>query len=242
MRQVLEIPCSSGVYTVAPGKIIALGLNYREHIQESVSVKVRGFDDVEPEEPVLFPKHVDSVIGTGQAIQLPEILGDYRFPDERTDYEGELAIIIGRDGYRISPETALDYVFGFTCANDVSQRNLQNGDRSGWYRGKCFDTFLPLGPQIVLRSELPDPQNLAIETRLNGKTVQTGNTSQMIVPLDRIIAFVSRNFALYEGDIILTGTPSGVGPIAHGDVVEVEIEGIGVLSNPVFDPRTVKKE
>jgi 2-keto-4-pentenoate hydratase/2-oxohepta-3-ene-1,7-dioic acid hydratase in catechol pathway len=239
MKPVLEIPCARGVYSVTPSKIVALGLNYRDHIKESPSVKVRGFDLEEPDEPVLFPKLAGCVIGNGDAIRLPEILGEYRFPDERTDYEGELAIIIGKDGIRIPPESALDHVFGFTCANDVSQRNIQNGDRSGWYRGKCFDTFLPLGPRVVPAAELPDPRNLRIETRLNGTVVQSGNTAQMITPIEDIIAFVSRNFALREGDIILTGTPSGVGPISHGDVVEIEIKGIGTLRNPVVDPRRI---
>lgn len=237
MRTALELPCSGGLYKVSPGKIIALGLNYREHIQESVSVKVRGFDTSEPSEPVLFPKLPDSIIGNDDAIRLPVILGEYRFSDERTDYEGELAVIIGKEGIDIPVDSAREYVYGFTCANDVSQRNIQNGDRSGWFRGKCFDTFLPLGPRVVPAEEIGDPGNLRIQTRLNGQVVQAGNTAQMITPLDQIVSFVSRNFRLYEGDIILTGTPAGVGPIAHGDVVEVEIEGIGTLRNPVIDPR-----
>lgn len=237
MRRVLELASSVGPYRVSPGKIIALGLNYREHIQESVSVKVRGFDTTVPVEPVLFPKLADSIIGNDDAIRLPEILGEYAYPDERTDYEGEMAVIVGREGYNIPAEVALEHVYGFTCANDVSQRNIQNGDRSGWFRGKCFDTFLPLGPRVVLVQEIGDPGNLGIQTRLNGKVVQEGNTAQMITPLNRIISYVSRNFRLYEGDIILTGTPAGVGPLVHGDTVEVEIEGIGVLRNPVVDPR-----
>ena len=132
-------------------------------------------------------------------------------------------------------EAALDHVFGYTCMNDISQRNIQNGDRTGWYRGKSFDTFGPIGPQVVLAGDLPDPQNLDICCRLNGKTVQEGNTRQMIFTIPEIIAFVSKNFTLMPGDIILTGTPSGVGPISHGDTVEVEIEGIGVLKNSVID-------
>ncbi len=237
MRTVLEIPSSAGMYNVAPGKIIALGMNYRDHIRESNTVNVQGFSESEPEEPVLFPKHPDSIVGNGDAIRLPEILSDYRFADERTDYEGELAIIIGKRGYRIPRESAGEYIYGFTCANDVSQRNIQNADRSGWYRGKCFDTFLPLGPRIALAAEIPDPQNLEITTRLNGSVVQKGNTAGMIVSIDRMVAFVSRNFTLHPGDIILTGTPSGVGSIKHGDTVEVEIERIGILKNPVVDPR-----
>lgn len=239
MRTVLEIPSSNGPYRVQPGKIIALGMNYRDHIKESDSVNVRGFDNVEPHEPVLFPKLLDSIVGHGHEIRLPSILMDYRYSDERTDYEGELALFIGKEGFQIPAEDALQYVYGYTCANDVSQRNIQNGDRSGWYRGKCFETFLPLGPHLVLSEEMSDPGNLDIETRLNGSPVQSGNTAQMITSIEEMIAYISRNFRLYPGDIILTGTPSGVGPISHGDVVEVEISGIGTLRNPVVDPRYV---
>jgi len=238
MNSRLTLDLAGSRYTVAPGKVIALGLNYREHIKESVSVKVRGFDQVEPEEPILFPKLPSAIVGDGDSIRIPAILGDYAYgEDERTDYEGELAVIIGTGGRDIPVDRAMEHVLGYSCANDVSQRNIQNGDRSGWFRGKSFDTFLPLGPRIVPVSEIPDVQNLRIETRLNGKTVQSGNTAQMIFPVAETIAFVSRNFTLEEGDIILTGTPSGIGPIAHGDLVEIEIESIGVLRNPVEDPR-----
>ena len=124
-------------------------------------------------------------------------------------------------------------IFGFLCLNDVSYRNIQTGDKSGWFRGKSFDTFCPVGPQIVRTADIEDPQNLEILCRLNGKVVQHSNTSHMIFPIPAIVEFISSNFTLYEGDIITTGTPSGVGPLAHGDTVEVEIEQIGVLRNPV---------
>ena len=237
MSTVIELPYSGGRYAVAPSKVIALGLNYRAHIQESVSVKVRGFDPVEPDEPILFPKLPSCIVGDGDEIVIPSILGSYSFDDERTDYEGEIAVIIGTGGRDIPVETAMEHVFGLTAANDVSQRNIQNGDRAGWFRGKSFDTFLPLGPRVVLASEIGDVQALAVETRLNGTVVQSGNSSQMIFPIAETIAFVSRNFTLSAGDIILTGTPSGVGPIAHGDRVEVEVEGIGTLTNTVRDAR-----
>jgi 2-keto-4-pentenoate hydratase/2-oxohepta-3-ene-1,7-dioic acid hydratase in catechol pathway len=129
----------------------------------------------------------------------------------------------------------MDHVFGYTCMNDVSQRNLQNGDRTGWFRGKSLDTFGPIGPQVVRAQDLPDPQNLKIYCRLNGKTVQAANTEQMIFKIPEIVAFVSKNVTLMPGDIILTGTPAGVGPLTHDDVVEVEIEAIGVLRNTVID-------
>ncbi len=237
MKRVLQLPFGSGTYEIQPRKIIALGMNYRSHIQESGTVNVRGFDSNEPEEPILFPKLSTSIIGPGDPIILPAILADYRFPDERTDYEGELAVIIGRDGTNISVGNALDHVLGYTCANDVSQRNIQNNDRSGWFRGKGFDTFLPLGPRIVAPDEIGDPGDLTIRTRLNGVVVQEGNTGQMIFPIPETIAFISRNFTLQAGDIILTGTPAGVGPIGHGDMVEVEVSKIGTLTNSVIDFR-----
>jgi 2-keto-4-pentenoate hydratase/2-oxohepta-3-ene-1,7-dioic acid hydratase in catechol pathway len=144
-----------------------------------------------------------------------------------------LAIIIGSGGKNISEENAYEHIFGFTCFNDVSQRNFQKHDKSGWYRGKSLDTFGPIGPVIVLMKDIGNPQELNIKTRLNGKVVQDSNTRHMLFSIRQIIAFISKQFTLEAGDIIVTGTPSGVGPIAAGDVVEVEIENIGVLKNPV---------
>lgn len=222
-------------YRVNPSKLIALGLNYRAHIAESVSVKVKGFTDEIPSEPLLFPKTPNVLIGPDQDIVIPRFLKAYGFKNLRTDYEAELALIIGDRCKDVAVDEAMDHVFGYACMNDVSQRNLQNGDRTGWFRGKSLDTFGPIGPQVVLAGDIPDPQHLHIRCRLNGKTVQEANTSQMIFPIDQIIAFVSKNFTLMPGDIILTGTPSGVGPLTHGDAVEVEIERIGVLKNTVVD-------
>ncbi|BBO79999.1 fumarylacetoacetate hydrolase family protein [Desulfosarcina ovata] len=231
----LPIKNRSETYPVQPTKLIALGLNYRAHIAESVSMKVKGFTDEVPSEPLLFPKTPNVLIGPGESIVIPKFLKSYGFRTPRTDYEAELALIIGTRCKDASVDQALEHVFGYTCMNDVSQRNLQNGDRTGWYRGKSLDTFGPIGPQVVLAEDVPDPQNLDIRCRLNGKTVQESNTSQMIFTIPEIIAFVSKNFTLMPGDIILTGTPAGVGPLSQGDVVEVEIEGIGVLRNSVID-------
>jgi 2-keto-4-pentenoate hydratase/2-oxohepta-3-ene-1,7-dioic acid hydratase in catechol pathway len=222
-------------YSVNPTKIIALGLNYRSHIAESHSVKVRGFTDEIPAEPILFPKTPNVLIGPEEPIIIPKFLQEYHFEDLRTDYEAELAVIIGKKCKNVKTESALDYVLGYTCINDVSQRNLQTGDRSGWFRGKSLDTFGPIGPRIVLTQDLGDPQMLHIQCRLNGNTVQDSNTSNMIFPVAETIAFISRNFTLMPGDIIATGTPSGVGRIGHGDVVEIEIEKIGILRNPVVE-------
>ncbi len=231
----LQLPVSDGrpPVTIQPTKIIALGLNYREHIAESHSVKVGGFTDEIPDEPILFPKTPNVLIGPDEPIILPAFLKDYQFEDLRTDYEAELAIIMATRCRHVQPRDALSHVLGFTCFNDVSQRNLQTRDRSGWFRGKSLDTFGPIGPRIVTPRDLPDPQNLRIRCRLNGKTVQDSNTQHMIFKIPEIIAFVSRQLTLMPGDILATGTPSGVGRISHGDVVEVEIEGIGTLRNPV---------
>jgi 2-keto-4-pentenoate hydratase/2-oxohepta-3-ene-1,7-dioic acid hydratase in catechol pathway len=219
--------------TIKPGKIICLGLNYLEHIKESGSVNVQNFTDEIPAEPVLFPKTPNVIIGPDEPIVLPAFLHEYNFDDLRTDYEGELAIII-KDRIKNLPENeAFDHILGFTCFNDVSQRNLQRSDKSGWFRGKSLDTFGPIGPVIVPPEKIGEVQNLGIATRLNGKSVQQSNTRHMLFKIPQIISFISRNFTLEPGDIISTGTPSGVGPLKDGDVVEVEIEGIGTLKNPV---------
>ena len=220
-------------YVVSPSKIIALGLNYRDHIAESESVRVRGFTPEEPPEPVLFPKLPSCLIGPGDPVVLPGIVDDYEFDEPRTDYEAELALIVGKLCRDISADEAFDCIYGYTCMNDVSQRNIQNGDRSGWFRGKSFDTFGPIGPVVVPAAAVPDVQDLGIRCRLNGNVVQESNTRHMIFPVAATVSFISRNFTLYPGDIILTGTPAGVGPLSDGDVVEVEIDRVGTLRNPV---------
>lgn len=133
----------------------------------------------------------------------------------------------------IPAEQAMNHILGYTCFNDISKRNLQRGDKSGWFRGKSLDTFGPIGPVIVPPDAISDPQNLRIRCRLNGTTVQDGNTREMIFNIPELMAFVSKNFTIEPGDIIITGTPSGVGPLADGDIVEVEIERIGTLRNPI---------
>lgn len=234
---VLPITGSSRTYEVRPSKIIAVGQNYRDHIAESLSITAQGLPMEEPKEPVLFPKTPNVLIATGEPIVLPSFLLDYRFDDPRVDYEGELAFIVRDRCKNVRPEEAYDHILGFTCMNDVSQRNLQNSDRSGWFRGKSLDTFGPVGPALVPIEAIGDPQNLAIETRLNGKTVQSSNTKHMIFSIRELFAFISRNFTLEGGDLITTGTPSGVGPLHHGDTVEVVVEKIGSLSNPVVEER-----
>lgn len=207
-----------------PGKIICVGLNYRDHAEEQ-SVDL-------PDEPLLFAKFANALRGSGDAIVLPR-------EAEHVDAEAELAVVLGARGRRIPPAEALDAVSGYTCANDVSARNLQFKDGQ-WLRGKSFDSFCPLGPRLVSKDELGDASDLRIVQRLNGEPLQDSRTSNLIFGVPQLVAHASTVFTLEPGDLILTGTPSGVGifrkpPITlePGDQVEVEIEGIGALRNPV---------
>jgi 2-keto-4-pentenoate hydratase/2-oxohepta-3-ene-1,7-dioic acid hydratase in catechol pathway len=207
--------CPTFPAMVAPSKIVGIGQNYRAHAAEMG----KGI----PEEPLMFLKPPSSMISDGMAIERPS---GY----ERVDYEGELGVVIGKRARNVSREDALQYVAGFICVNDVSCRDLQKKDGQ-WARAKGFDTFCPVGPRVV--SGL-DPSNLRITTRVNGVVKQDSSTSDMIFDVPAIIAFVSRHMTLEEGDLISTGTPAGVGNLAPGDVVEVEIAGIGILRNPVI--------
>jgi len=229
----LPVLNTEGSYTVNPTKIIALGLNYREHIDESPSVNVKGVTRDIPKEPVLFPKTPNVLIPGGTPIVIPRFLKEYNFENMRVDYEAELAFFIRDRCKNVPASDAYDHILGFTCMNDVSQRNIQSGDLSGWFRGKSLDTFGPIGPVLVKTEDIREPQNLDIRCRLNGKVVQESNTRHMIFPITEIVAFISKNFTLMPGDLILTGTPAGVGPLKHGDMVEVEIDQIGRLTNPV---------
>jgi 2-keto-4-pentenoate hydratase/2-oxohepta-3-ene-1,7-dioic acid hydratase in catechol pathway len=225
---------SKTTYTLRPEKIIGIGLNYRDHVKESLTF---GSAPMEvPTEPVLFAKTINTLIGPEEHIVLPSFLAN-QFEDPRTDLEAELAIIIGTRASKIPATQALEYVFGYTCFNDVSQRNIQKTDPSGWFRGKSFDTFGPIGPAIAtpeyFQSHNLDPQNLSILSRLNGAVKQSSNTNQMIFPIAQLIEHITQFITLEQGDIIATGTPMGIYPIQHGDVVEIEIQGIGILRNPV---------
>lgn len=199
---------------VTPSKLICLGRNYIEHAQEH-GAEV-------PAEPLLFLKPPSAVIGPGQAIELLPGMG-------KVEHEVELVAVIGRKGRFISQGEALDYVLGYTCANDVSARDYQFKDGQ-WARAKSFDTFCPLGPWINTGL---NPADLAVRCRVNGETRQDSRTSRMVFNVPFLIEYISRVMTLLPGDVILTGTPAGVGPIQPGDVVEVEVEGVGVLRNPV---------
>jgi len=207
--------CPTFPAMVAPSKIIGIGQNYRAHAVEMG----KGI----PEEPLMFLKPPSAVIADGMPIERPS---GY----ERVDFEGELGVVIGKRARNVSREDALEYVAGFVCVNDVSCRDLQKKDGQ-WARAKGFDSFCPVGPRVVAGL---DPSNLRITTRLNGVVKQDSSTSDMIFDVPTIIAFVSRHMTLEEGDLITTGTPAGVGNLAPGDVVEVEISGIGILRNPVI--------
>ncbi len=201
-----------------PSKIIGIGQNYRAHAAEMG----KGI----PEEPLMFLKPPSAMIADGAAIERP---AGY----ERVDYEGELGVVIGTRCRNISRDHALSVVAGFTCVNDVSCRDLQKKDGQ-WARAKGFDTFCPVGPRIVPGL---DPSNLSIQTRVNGVIKQDSTTADMIFDVPTIIAFVTKHMTLEVGDIISTGTPAGVGNLAVGDVVEVEIAGIGILRNTVIAAR-----
>jgi 2-keto-4-pentenoate hydratase/2-oxohepta-3-ene-1,7-dioic acid hydratase in catechol pathway len=215
-RMEAEIPLEMVrlVAPVRPGKIICVGRNYAEHAREQ-NVEV-------PDIPLLFLKPPSSVIGPGETVVLP--------PQSRqVEHEGELAVVIGQAGRWIPAEEALKHVLGFTVANDVTARDLQRRDGQ-WTRGKGFDTFLPLGPWI--ETDL-DPSDVLVQTRVNGEMRQMASTREMMFPVEQLIAFISSVMTLEPGDLILTGTPAGIGSLLPGDVVEVTVEGIGSLSNPV---------
>lgn len=199
---------------VLPGKIVAVGRNYAEHAKE------RGVDV--PEIPLIFLKPSTSVIGPEDAIITPP-------QSQRVDHEGELAVVIGKPGRWIAAEEALNYVLGYTAANDVTARDLQQKDGQ-WTRGKGFDTFCPLGPWIETELDVTDTR---LTCRVNGEMRQMASTREMVFTIPQLIAFISSVMTLQPGDVILTGTPAGIGALHPGDVVEVDIEGIGVLRNPV---------
>ncbi|WES65171.1 fumarylacetoacetate hydrolase family protein [Microbacter sp. GSS18] len=208
----------SDVALLAPviprSKVVCVGRNYRDHAAELGN-------DV-PAEPMLFLKPNTSVIGPGDAISLPP-------QSQRVDFEGELAAVIGKIAKNVPAERALDYVFGYTIGNDVTARDLQKTDGQ-WARAKGFDTFCPLGPAI--ETDFDPAGDAVVTTRVNGEVRQQGPISDMIFSLADIIAYASAAFTLLPGDVILTGTPAGVGPFVAGDVVEVEITGLGILRNP----------
>lgn len=222
-----DIPLSS-VELLAPvpnpSKVVAIGLNYLDHVRECNLPM--------PEVATMFCKFPSSIIGSEADICWPDSL------TEKVDYEAELAMVIGKAAKDVNEVDAFDYIAGYTICNDVSARDLQLRPGDQWLRGKCIDTFCPLGPYLVTRDEIADPNQLAIQCRLNGATMQDSNTDQMIYRIPYLIQYLSQAFTLLPGDIIITGTPNGVGAfrdppiwLKDGDRLEVEIEGLGCLSN-----------
>lgn len=207
-----------------PGKILCVGRNYAAHAQETGSEV--------PEKPLIFAKFGSSVIGHGATIIWREAI------TSQVDWEGELAVVIGKRAKDITADEAASHIFGYTVANDVSARDLQDSE-SQWARAKGMDTFCPLGPHVITRNEIPDPQALSIKTTVNDEVMQDGNTRDMVYSVYELVAYCSQTFTLDPGDVLLTGTPAGVGKgmkppryLKDGDVVTVTIEGIGTLSNP----------
>ncbi len=222
------IPAGKILSPVAPTQIICIGLNYRRHAEETGSTL--------PEYPVVFMKTLNALCHPGDPVLIPT-----HRRSERVDYEVELAVVIGKSGKNIPESEALDYVAGYTVANDVSARDWQKWGGGGqWVQAKSFDTFCPLGPALVTPDDVPDPQNLRLSTRINGEILQDSSTSDMIFPVAAIISFLSGSRTLLPGTVILTGTPEGVGMarqpmrfLKPGDKMELTIDSIGTLSNPV---------
>jgi 2-keto-4-pentenoate hydratase/2-oxohepta-3-ene-1,7-dioic acid hydratase in catechol pathway len=206
---------------VTPSKIVCVGRNYREHAAE--------LGNKMPDEPLLFLKAPSAVIGPEERIELPAA-------SQQVEHEGELGVVIGRIARNIrETDDVLAYVFGYTCVNDVTARDLQRKDVQ-FTRGKSFDTFCPVGPWI---DTAIDPTNVTVTTRVNGEVKQNGNTADMAFDVAFLIRYISAIMTLYPGDLIATGTPAGVSRMKHGDTVEVEVGGVGILRNQVYDPRQI---
>jgi len=212
---------------VSPPNILGIGLNYKRHGDET-GIKI-------PDMPVMFMKATGAITGPNDPIILP------RAGPDQVDYEAELAVVIGKKAKNVSPDEAMDYILGYTCANDVSARDWQiRKQKNQWVRAKSFDTFCPLGPCLVTTDEIPDPHRLTIQSEINGKILQDSNTSDMIFDVRTIVSDLSQSTTLFPGTVILTGTPHGVGftripPVylRPGDLVSIHIEKIGTLTNPV---------
>jgi len=201
---------------VEPSKIICIGHNYHAHVEASYTAKEA------PEQPLVFLKPPSSIVGQNENIVLPSV-------SERVDYEAELALVIGKQGKDIDESDADEYIFGLTCSNDVTARDLQKSDGQ-WSRAKGFDTFCPTGPFVTTGIDYSD---LSVEAILNGEVMQSGRTSQMIFKIPFLISYLSKIMTLNRGDLILTGTPAGISPMKSGDKIDVCIESVGRLSNKV---------
>src|SRR5271167_3152656 len=219
-RRIERIPLAEAslLTPVQPSKIVCVGRNYREHAAE--------LGNAVPSEPLLFFKPPSSLLAPGWEIRRPKL-------SQRVDFEGELAVVIGKKCYKLgADEDVRPYILGYTCLNDVTARDLQNKDGQ-WTRAKGFDTFCPVGP--VVTDEINPWSGLGVETRVNGAVRQQGNTRDFIFSLGVVIRYITQAMTLVPGDLIATGTPKGVGPVVAGDVIEISVEGVGTLMNPVVD-------
>ncbi|HXX71298.1 MAG TPA: fumarylacetoacetate hydrolase family protein [Candidatus Acidoferrum sp.] len=219
-RRIEAIPLEEAALLppVRPSKIVCVGRNYREHAAEL------GHDV--PKEPLIFLKATSALLPPGGTVRRPKL-------SERVDYEGELGVVIGKACYQPAADQDIrQYILGYTCVNDVTARDLQNKDGQ-WTRAKGFDTFCPAGP--IVTDEIDPWSGVAVETRVNGAAKQSGNTRDFIFTVDVVIRHIAQAMTLYPGDLIPTGTPSGVSPVLAGDVMEVTVEGVGTLRNPVAD-------
>ncbi len=216
------------IKTYIPGKIVCVGMNYKSHVREQ--------DGRFPEKPVLFPKAKSCIVKNGEYIVYPPEV-------KELDYEVELAVVIGKRMKDIPAEKVPDHIYGYTIMNDITARDIQNNE-SQWYRGKSFDTFGPMGPVIVEKSRIHHPQNLNLKSYVNGELRQNGNTSDMIFGIYELLSYICRSITLETGDLVSTGTPSGVGIFTKekkllrpGDTVICEVEGIGKLENKIVSAR-----
>ena len=219
-RRIEAIPLEEAALLppVRSSKIVCIGRNYREHAAE--------LGHEVPKEPLLFLKATSALLSPGGTVRRPKL-------SQRVDHEGELGVVIGKTCYQPAPDVDIrQYILGYTCVNDVTARDLQNKDGQ-WSRAKGFDTFCPVGP--VVTDEIDPWAGIGVETRVNGQVKQQGNTRDFIFPIDVLIRHIAQAMTLYPGDLIPTGTPSGVGPVAAGDVMEISVEDVGTLRNPVAD-------
>ena len=217
-----------GKFTINPTKIICVGTNYMDHIEETKLAV--------PKEPVLFPKTLNCLISNNQSIIYPKFLFNQR-KYNRVDYEVELAFLIKGKCKYVPKDEAYNYILGYTVFNDITARKMQTKDilsKLPWFRSKSFDTFGPIGPKIINTDEIKNPHNLNIELKLNGEVKQSSNTKHMIFKIPELLEYISTFFTLEPGDIVATGTPSGIGPVKPGDIIEATIEKIGTLTNKVI--------
>ncbi len=217
---------------IKPGKIIALGRNFAEHAKEQGAPV--------PAEPIIFEKANSSVIGPGQPVRYPFFMKKEYGKEARVDHEVELAIVIGKTASKVKARAAMEYVFGYTILNDMTARNIQAQDfkkNQPWFRSKSIDTFCPLGPWIVTKDEVRNANNLKLELRVNGVVKQKDSTGTFIFKIPEMLEYITKYLTLFPGDIISTGTPDGIRPVNPGDIMEAEIEGIGILRNRIVKER-----